>query len=451
MIEPTPKYDPSTLNEALALLGREDLRPVFNKIEQKYLYWDKVKYLCPKSINPTIFWQAVKFTRTVPVKTVKFGNHHFHFTITEKMLALLHKFDLNFGGSLSSEGALTPNDRKYFLSSSIMEEAIASSQMEGANTTRKVAKDMLRRQLTPKNKSERMILNNYETIKFISENSEDTLCEDLILRLHKMISFSTLDDTEDEGKFRDHDDILVMNAINGEIAHVPPAFSQIPDLIKDVCTFANEDNKDGFIHPIIKGIIIHFMLAYIHPFCDGNGRTARSLIYWYLLKHQYWFVQYLSISRIIYRSKAKYEKTFLCTEHDDNDLSYFILYHLEVMDEAFTELKSYLSRKIHERSSLQTYFSLPNVSQRQAYLLKGFADNPETVFSAKELANRFGVNPKSIRTDLKDLMKIGLVVQVPINGREYGYKKSERMEMIIETLSKNGPFKDTSNEEIGKK
>ena len=58
------------------------------------------------------------------------------------------------------------------------------------------------------------------------------------------------------------------------------------------------------------------MLAFIHPFVDGNGRTARSLVYWYMMKKGYWLTEYLSISRIIYRNKAQYEKAFLYTEAD---------------------------------------------------------------------------------------------------------------------------------------
>ena len=100
--------------------------------------------------------------------------------------------------------------------------------------------------------------------------------------------------------------------------------SEINGMLDDLCNFANNNDVDIFVHPIIRGIIIHFVLSFIHPFCDGNGRTARLLVYWYLLKNKYWFVEYLSISRIIYRSKSRYERAFLCVENDNYDLSYFI-------------------------------------------------------------------------------------------------------------------------------
>jgi Fic family protein len=315
-----------------------------------------------------------------------------------------------------------------------MEEAIASSQMEGANTTRKVAKEMLRKQSTPKNKSERMIVNNYNTIKFISEIAKEDFSVDLILRIHKMIANATLDDIENEGNIRDNNNILVMNAVSGEIAHTPPSYEEIGGMLEELCNFANNNDSDIFIHPIIRGIIIHFVLAFIHPFCDGNGRTSRSLVYWYLLKHKYWFVEYLSISRIIYRSKAKYERAFLCVESDDFDLSYFILYHLEVMEDAFNELKEYLSRKIQERSTLENFTSIPGITHRQAEILKLLDESPETIFSAKQIANRFGLNAKSIRTDLRNLTKLDIVSEVLINGREFGYMRVHNLEAKVDKL-----------------
>lgn len=435
MLEPTPKRPIENLDEAFQILGDPAYTPLLRKIEQGYLYWDKVKYLAPRDIAPETLWQAVKMARTLRTKTVTFGRYEFRFNITERMLSLLHQFDLNFGGTLSSEGVIYTNDKKYILNSSIMEEAIASSQMEGANTTRKVAKEMLRKQTSPKNKSERMISNNYNTIKYISSISGERLSVDLIRHIHRMISNATLDDIENEGKIRDNNDIFVINAMDGEIAHTPPSFDEIGQMLDDLCRFANEEESDIFVHPIIKSIIIHFILAYIHPFCDGNGRTARSLVYWYLLKNKYWFVEYLSISRIIYRSKPKYERAFLCVEADDLDLSYFILYHLEVMEEAFRELQKYLAEKIHERNALDNFNSIPGLTQRRAEILTILNENPTRIFSVKELANKFGLNAKTIRADLKALAHLELITEVMVSRREAGYQRPHDFEERIEKLT----------------
>ena len=262
------------------------------------------------------------------------------------MQKFLHEFDMNFGGTIMSTGTISSKNKQYYLLSSLMEEAIASSQMEGANTTRRVAKDMLRKQAKPKNKDQQMIVNNYNTIRYLSEHKDEALTPELLLEIHGRISEKTLTNCEDEGKFRKDDNIVVMDELHGEIAHTPPSHTSIQQYIQDLCDFANNDEK--YIHPIVKAIIIHFMISYVHPFVDGNGRTARSLFYWYMLKKGYWLTEFLSISRIIYKTKSQYEKSFLYVENDDLDLGYFINYHLNILQRAFDELKSYLDKKSKE-------------------------------------------------------------------------------------------------------
>ena len=80
------------------------------------------------------------------------------------------------------------------------------------------------------------------------------------------------------------------------------------------------------------------MIGYVHPFKDGNGRTARALFYWFLLKKGYALVKNISISRVILESRTQYDKAFLKTEKDDNDLNYFIAYSIKNIRIAFEKL-----------------------------------------------------------------------------------------------------------------
>src|SRR5260221_12066996 len=114
-------------------------------------------------------------------------------------------------------------------------------------------------------------------------------------------------------------------------------------LMEEFCLFANDSkNENFFLHPIAKAIILHFLIGYIHPFSDGNGRTARALFYWYLIKKGYWLIEYMSVSRIILSSKAQYARAYQYTELDHNDCTYFILYNLKCIGRALEELKAYI-------------------------------------------------------------------------------------------------------------
>ena len=437
MIESIPHVHKATEQQAIRLLIDPSNKELFAKIDDGYLYWDKIKYMAPTGVGAEVLWQAVKIRRSMNVIQITFGKYTFHFTVTGKMQALLHEFDMNFGGNMGSKSIIPEKDRTQYLISSIMEEAIASSQMEGASTTRKVAKDMLRKQTKPINKSQQMILNNYNTIRYLVDNKDLAFSVDVLKDIHRSIANKTLDNSEYEGKFRTDNSIYVMDNITGEIAHTPPDVAEIEGLLNGVCDFANESTSDPFIHPIIKGIIIHFMLAFIHPFVDGNGRTSRSLVYWYLLKNGYWMTEYLSISRVIYKSKAQYEKAFLYTESDGFDLSYFINYNLVALKKAYEDLKVYLQNKIKEQQDFYTFRGFSNINERQAQLIRILKEKPTSFFTAKELTTRFNVTPKTARADLQHLVELKLMVESPVNRRTIGYIKSDIFDERLKELTNN--------------
>jgi len=400
-------------------------------INSEYPYWDKVKYIKTSSgLNNRLLWFALKYLRQSNKVFLRFGKYEFNFVVTDEMLELLHYFDMNIGGTLAGEQLIPSENKNVYLISSIMEEAIASSQMEGAATTRKVAKNMLRKSEKPKNKGQQMILNNYLTINYIKDHSTDDFSIERLKEIHRSMTANTLDNENDAGYIRQLNNILVMDGITGDVAHTPPHFEELETLLSDLEKFFNK-NGSFFIHPIIKAIIVHFMLSYFHPFTDGNGRTARALFYWYMMKQGYWLVEYMSISRIIAKTKRQYENAFLHTEYDDNDLTYFILYNLQKMKVAFEEFKLYINRKIVENNSAILLAGIKGINQRQAQIIKIVQEKPNTFFSVKEIENRFSVSNFTARTDLEGLVKLGYLSEIQLNKVKRNYIKSEKFDELL--------------------
>ena len=195
--------------------------------------------------------------------------------------------------------------------------------------------------------------------------------------------------------------------------------------------FFNENTERPFLHPIIKGLVIHFLIAYYHPFVDGNGRTARALFYWWMLKENYWLTEYLSISRIIYRSKGAYEKAFLYTERDGNDLGYFITYNLDVLSKAFDELRRYMQKKQSERQRAERFMHLDGISHPQAEIIRTFYDEGDTAMEAKDAAIRFGVSRVTAKGYLDGLVERGFLRRINPNGRTHAYVRSEEFEALV--------------------
>lgn len=431
MIEQPPQIKEQSLQKALEIYRRDDARQLISEANDNYWYWSDVKYRSRQTgISANDLWAAIKLSRFAQSRVI-WKDYGLSMFITNKMQQQCHFFDMNFGGTWGSSSVIPNEDRTQYLISSLMEEAISSSQMEGASTTRKVAKEMLRKKISPRSRSEQMIFNNYTSIRFITEHKEEDLSPELLLHIHSLMTHQTLDSSDDEGRFRTSDDIVVGNELTGKIVHTPPTYREIPLFVDELCKFANNDNDDNFIHPIIKAIVIHFMIAYVHPFVDGNGRTARALFYWYMLKKGYWLTEYLSISRVIYKRKASYEKSYLYTESDGGDMGYFITYNLRVLELAFKELQSYISRKIAQRQGNTNYIINNGVNERQAAIMSLFRNNPNMAITVKEVENRFGISQPTARLDLEGLVEKGFLTKVPVNKVKSNYVKSERFDSLI--------------------
>lgn len=173
------------------------------------------------------------------------------------------------------------------------------------------------------------------------------------------------------------------------------------------------------------------MIAFMHPFADGNGRTARALFYWYMLKQDYWLTEYLSKSRIIAESKKTYEKAYLYVENDENDLGYFVTYNLRVLDLAFKKLQQYIKRKTKEKLDANQFLHIGEINQRQAQIIKIYYDNPQETLTVKEVQNKFGISPTTAKSDIIELVNRGILAEISFNKVQKGYIKGPEFNPII--------------------
>jgi Fic family protein len=223
------------------------------------------------------------------------NNQPFTYWIPDCLHRGISEVDKWSGGQIITDQPYSLPAKEKYIINSLMDEAIASSQLEGALTEYRIAKEMLRSGRKPKDKNEQMIFNNWNAMQFIRENSRKPFSIDKLYELHTILTQETLKSLNEAGKFREKDDVYVI--YRDETVHVPPKADTLKERIDRLVEFANNDDEENWVHPVIKGAMIHFWLAYDHPFSDGNGRTARALMYWYLLSRGYELFQYLSISK----------------------------------------------------------------------------------------------------------------------------------------------------------
>ena len=380
-----------------------------------YLHWDKLRYHAPpKGLKSEQWWLATKKQRQSLYKELPLMDKDrkpFRFLTNDYITETLHEIDqssITFG-EMPEPIRNTETKNRYYVNS-LIQEAFTSSQLEGAATTRLVAKELIRTGRPACDKSEQMILNNFAAMKRINKLKDEPLSKELVFDIHQTVTEKTMDATSATGRFRTATENIRVIDMYNEVFHDPPPANQLEWRMEAMCAFANIKTPGYFIHPIIRAVILHFWLAHDHPFVDGNGRTARSLFYWLMLRSRYWLFEFVSISQIIVRAPAKYARAFLYTETDDNDLTYFIVYHLAVIREAIKTFYEYLERKTKKLQVIEDQLrGIIALNHRQRALVSNALRHPRQRYTIKSHQISHNVVYQTARTDLLDLEKRGFL------------------------------------------
>ena len=386
----------------------------------RYLHWNELRFREPPAgMSHEMWWATVSLGRLPLMQQLPLLDKRgqpFRFATPSPVLIDLHHIDRDAAGQIHTPaGVPIQEDPNRYLLSSLIEEAITSSQLEGAATTRKVAAAMLREGRRPRDQGETMIFNNYRAMEHLRSIKREPLTTELILELHRKLTEGTLDDPADAGRFRQTDDVQVVDRRDQIILHQPPVHTELPERLERLCAFANADERSlPFVHPVLRAVLLHFMIGYDHPFADGNGRTARALYYWSMARSGYWLMEYTSISHILRRAPAKYMRAYLYTETDQNDTTYFLLHQLSTIRRAIDALHEYLARKTNEQKETERLLSSSpklrtRFNHRQVALITHALKNQGEGYRVDAHQRSHNVVYQTARNDLLDLEALGLM------------------------------------------
>ena len=407
----------------------------------KYHHWDHLRHLPPpEGFSSETWWLGLKLNRSYSLKELPLhdkSKQPFRFLVTDFASEQLHYTDLGAGGRLGVPESVTNAETKdqYYVSS-LIEEAITSSQLEGAATTREVAKEMLRSSRPPRDRDERMILNNFLTMRQIGQWKDRPLTPALVLEIHRSVTAETLDDPTAAGRLRQKEEEIVVGDAEGGVFHVPPAAEELAARMQAMCEFANGKTPGYFVHPVLRSLILHFWLAYDHPFVDGNGRTARALFYWSMLRHGFWLFEFISISRILRKAPIQYARSFLHTETDDNDLTYFLQDQIEVIQRALADLHKYIELQSQRvRQMEQNMRGTLLLNYRQRALIGHALRHPQQRYTIEGHRSSHAVAYQTARADLLDLADRG-VMEARKVGKTWYFDAASDMETKLAYLDK---------------
>jgi Fic family protein len=414
------------------------------KSEIRYLHWDELRHRPPPDgLSHEEWWMLIKLGRQSlarPLPLYDKQGRIFSYVLAEPLLKALRYIDRHAGGAdYLGNPQIDPDERDRYLFNQLMEEAITSSQLEGASTTRRVAEEMLRSGRDPVDVSERMIHNNFEALRHIRKIVHEPLTSEAICHVHKIATQGTLVDPSEEGRYRFDDEVKVVDE-QGALLHTPPKASELDDRMESYCRFANQTEDDEpYCHPVVRAVLLHFLLGYIHPFADGNGRTARALFYWSMLRQGYHLMEYVSISEITKKAPGDYKRAYLFTETDGSDATYFILFHLRVIENALKYLHNYLTQKKAEMQQTQLLLGSikgrEKLNLRQIALITGALKGRSEPYSIESHQRSHNVAYATARHDLMQLAKLGLLDERK-KGRAFMYYAPLNLREIIDQMNR---------------
>jgi Fic family protein len=397
------------------------LRNIFEKFTiEKYLNKPETLYRIQNEYLQlrTDIWGDIRskrksMSREVPLKDQK-GNN-FWFLIPPFLEKVIH--DIDFIAKEKIDELATKEIQNSLIVESIIDEAFYSSVIEGAFSTKKRTKELVEKR-NPLNKSEQMILNNHNALIYILENLHQDLNEEIFITLHKIITDGTLEEDEISEKYRD-DFVYVWadNAVRTDPIYVAPLHTEVQPMMDDLFKFINL--KEPFIHPVVKACIIHFYIAYVHPFFDGNGRVSRAFSYMYLLKNKYEFFKFFSISNVVNKKRSKYYKAIKDTEDYDSDLTYFIATYVEMTRDSIYEVIEKLMKELKHETLMQTLVNDEvYLNDRQKKYLNYMKRKDNNLTTIENYQKRMKVAYETARRDLTELTELGLFKKVK-KGKKY--------------------------------
>lgn len=382
------------------------MQQLIDQFMERYLSRREIIHRLPVSMPIAKFWpvlQEERRRRSIPLPLTDQRGAPFWFVVNASVerqcdsVAALARRDAVF-----EIPALA--DR---LDDAVIDEAVFSSMIEGAFTSREAAVGFLRRHRAPANKSEQMVKNNYDALTYVLEHLEEPVTEQMIIDIARIV---TRDAAEDRVEGYRTGQVVVMG--REEVVYTPPEASEVPRMMASLIRFIRESE----LHPVLKACIAHFYFVYVHPFGDGNGRTARALSYMMLLQSGYAFFRYFSISSMVAKERGRYYRAILNAEESEGDMTYFVDFYSDMLARSVAEMEKHLTHHVLAGQRLRQLQDACVLNERQLTGARWLLEGEGTNVTVEIWRKKYRVTTETARQDLLALTEQG-VVERHMEGR----------------------------------
>lgn len=373
----------------------------------RYLPREEIIHRLPLAVPIGEFWPeltAARKQRSVALPLPAQNGEPFWFTVNktiEEQCDAVAKFarkDIVFDSPVFEQLA----------DEAVLDEAVFSSIIEGAFTSRKEAAAFIYGRSEPKNRSEQMVKNNYDALAWVLEHLEEPITEETVIRIAKIITRNAAEVQEDGYRTGQ----VFINNAEGPV-YIPPEASAVPAMMAKLIDFIHTSE----LHPVLKACIAHFYLVYVHPFGDGNGRTARALSLMMLLQSGYGFFRYFSISDIVAKERGKYYRSMKNVEDSDGDMTYFIDCYSGMLAGTVRHMEEHLVKHVLAGQKMKQLKAEGKLNDRQNKGIGWLLESGRNRITVEEWKKKYKTAVETARQDLLVLCEQGLMVR-SMEGRK---------------------------------
>ncbi|MCA9369765.1 MAG: Fic family protein [Pseudomonadales bacterium] len=344
-----------------------------------------------------------------------------HFTITNNLLTYISKIEA--AKTLIDNAPLVPAWEAKFRNEALTRTVHFGTKIEGNDLTEEQAEQVVRLReendsgelakktgIVARQRDIQEVINYRNVLSWMSDQTSlkysDVFTEKMLKDIHE-ITVTHLVPDEYVGQFRDKQ-VIVKSATSGQVVFRPPVSVEIPYLIDDFFEWALSSSAES-VHAIFRAAITHYQLVYIHPFIEGNGRTARAVASLVLYTLGYDFKKFFSLEQYFDSDVEAYYRALLSVQHSSEaDLTYWLeyfCYGLAIELDKVQRQVTKLSKDLKLKRQLGKQVAL---SERQIILLELF-QNQEEITSDDALHVLPNVSIDTILRDIKDLIEKGVL------------------------------------------
>ena len=255
-------------------------------------------------------------------------------------------------------------------------------------------------------KSKLEVINHLKVLKYIGRNyNKIPINKTTILKIHKDIVRNTLYESKNEGRYRDVQ-VFVGDSITREVMYMPPSEKEVPKLMRELIEWINKKIKEKDIDPILIAGITHYQFVHIHPFVDGNGRTARVLCTLVLYKTGYEFRRLFNISEYYEQNRRKYYDAIQSVRKNDMNMTEWLEYFTDGLKFSMNQVKErVLKLSIStRRGEIKEKIYLTNRQQEIIEFL-----NKNEKITTGVISNMFKITRQAALKEISKLVKLDIV------------------------------------------